>query len=327
MSERPSLGPPTVAVIVPAWGAGDYLGETLASLQRQTRGDWEAIVIDDGDTARVAAAVAPFADDPRVRLLATDNEGPSAARNRGIAASAAPFVSMLDGDDRYREDYLELMIPELARDPQLGFVTCDAIMFGNPAFAGKLFSSLQLQTGPITLERVIRREFNVVGGSMVRREVLEAVGGYDETLRSAEDLDLWIRILEGGWRAAKVDAPLVQYRRRAGSLSSTSLSMARWDCENFRRAVARLEGKPEQAAAREMLVVAENQLRIEQGIAAIVEGRRREGLRLLRGSDVARSSIKWRLAMAAFRLFPPLAGPVLRFYMRGHAFGSNQGSS
>lgn len=320
-----SSSPPLVTVIIPAWGAGPYLGETLASLQAQTRSDWEAIVIDDGDTAAVAAAVAPFAGDQRIRLLATGNAGPSAARNRGIAAAATPFVSMLDGDDRYRADYLELMLAAIESDPRLGFVTSDAKMFGAPAFEGRLFSSTQNQTGPITLERVIRREFNVCGGSIVRREVMEAVGGYDERLRSAEDLDLWIRILERGWRAARVDAPLIEYRRRAGSLSAASLSLARWDRQNFSQAVARLEGRPEQAAAREMLAIAENQLRIEQGLAAILGGRTREGLRLLRRTDVASSSIKWRLAMAAFRLFPPLAGPVIRFYMRGHPFaGSNE---
>ena len=320
-----SQAPPLVTVIVPAWGAAPYLGETLASLQAQTRDDWEAVVIDDGDTEAVASAVAPFAADARIRLLVTDNAGPSAARNRGIAAARTPYVSMLDGDDRYRADYLELMVAALESDPKLGFVTSDAVMFGNPAFDGKLFSSQQPQTGPITLERVIRREFNVCGGSIVRREVMEAVGGYDVRLRSAEDLDLWIRILEAGWSAARVDAPLIQYRRRAGSLSATSLSLARWDRQNFAQAAERLAGRPEQAAALEMLAVAENQLRIEQGLAAIVQHRTREGLALLRQTDIAGSSAKWRIAMTAFRLLPPLAGPVVRFYMRGHPFaGPNE---
>jgi cellulose synthase/poly-beta-1,6-N-acetylglucosamine synthase-like glycosyltransferase len=313
-----------VTVIIPAWGVSEYVGETLASLQAQTRGDWEAVVIDDGDTQKVAAALAPFASDPRIRLLATDNVGLAGARNRGIATATTPYISMVDGDDRYRHDYLELMVAALESDEKLGFVTTDALMFGNPAFEGRLFSSTQPQSGAITLERVIRREFNVCGGSIVRREVMEAVGGYDARLRSAEDLDLWIRILERGWGAGKVDAPLLQYRRRAGSLSATSLSMARWEQQVFAQAVERLEGRPEQAAARDMLASAENRLRMEQGLAAVAEGRTREGLRLLRRTDIAASSAKWRLAMAAFRLFPPLAGPVIRFYMRDQPFSGTK---
>lgn len=318
---------PTVSIIIPAWGAAAYIGETLLSLQRQTRGDWEAIVIDDGDREPVAAALAPFASDARIRLLATGNGGPSAARNRGIEAARTPFVSMLDGDDRYRADYLELMLAEYERDPRLGFVTSDAVMFGNPAFEGKIFSTMQKQSGEITLERVIRRDYNVVGGSMVPRSVMQAVGGYDERLRSSEDLDLWIRILEGGWRGAKVDAPLIEYRRRAGSLSASSLSLARWDKQVYEQAVARLEGRSEQEAAREMLAKATNQLRIEEGIAAVLAHRTREGLALLRDSDVARSSAKWRAAMALFRVLPPLAGPVIRLYMRRHHFSGGAASS
>jgi cellulose synthase/poly-beta-1,6-N-acetylglucosamine synthase-like glycosyltransferase len=312
---------PSVSIVIPAWGAAAYLGETLGSVLAQTRTDWEAVVVDDGDTGPVAAAFAPFAGDARIRLIATSNGGPSAARNRGIAASHAPLVSMLDGDDRYRPDYLERMIAKLDEDPRIGFVTSDAMMFGTPAFEGRIFSSMQPQSGEISLERVILRQYNIVGGgSVVRRPVLEAVGGYDERLRSAEDLDLWIRILEGGWRGARVDAPLLEYRRRPGSLSATSLSLARWDRQVYAQAVERLEGKPEQAAARRMLAKADNQLRIEEGIAAVLDHRTREGLALLKRTDIAKSSRKWRAAMTVFRLCPPLAGPVIRFYMRGHHF-------
>jgi cellulose synthase/poly-beta-1,6-N-acetylglucosamine synthase-like glycosyltransferase len=311
---------PRLTVIIPAWGTGPFLGEALSSLQAQTRGDWEAVVIDDGDTDAVAAAVAPFRADNRIRLLQTDNRGPSAARNRGIAASRTPFVSMLDGDDRYRRDYVERMIAAIEADPRLGFVTSDARMFGTPNFEGKLFSETQSQAGEITLERVLRRQYNVCGASIVRREAMDAVGGYDEQLRSAEDLDLWIRILEHGWHAVRVDAPLIEYRRRAGSLSTRSLSMAHWDRQVLSNAVERLEGPPEQAAAREMLARADNALRIETGLADVVAGRTREGLRTLQATDIAQRSRKWRLAFAAFRLFPALAGPAIRFYMRRHPF-------
>lgn len=313
---------PLVTVIVPAWGAGAYLGEALASLQAQTRADWQAVVIDDGDREPVEAAFAPFADDPRLRLLQTDNRGPSAARNRALAVCDTPFVSMVDGDDRYREDYLALMLAAFEADPGLAFVTSDAVMFGTPAFDGRLFSAMQPQAGPITLERVLRREYNVCGGSMVRREAMAAVGGYDETLRSSEDLDLWIRILETGRRGGRVDAPLIQYRRRSGSLSSAALALARWDREVYARAVARLGGRPERDAARAMLAQAERVLDYEEGLEDVLAGRTREGLGRLRRSGIAARSRKWRLGLAIFRLFPALAGPVIRSYMRGHPFAA-----
>lgn len=303
-------------MIVPAWGVSHYLGEALSSLQRQTFIDWEAIVVDDGDTDRVAAAFAPFAADPRMRLLRTDNAGLAVARNRGIAAARAERIALLDGDDRYTPDYLSKMIERLDRDPALGFVTCDARLFGAPAFEGKLFSQLEPQQEPLTLERVIRRQFKVFGASIMRCAALVDVGGYDRSLRSAEDLDLWIRILETGWSGALLALPLYEYRRRGDSLSASSLALARWVRQVYANAAERLHGRPEGAAAREMLAKAERDLRMEEGIAAILEGRRGEGLRMLRDSNAAGASFKWRLAMTGLRLFPPLAGPVMRLYMR-----------
>lgn len=118
---------PKVTVIIPAWGVANYVGEALASLQAQTISAWEAVIIDDGDTGRVAQALDPFASDERIRLLATDNAGLAAARNRGIATATTEFVSMLDGDDRYKAEYLERMLAALESDRALGFVTCDAV--------------------------------------------------------------------------------------------------------------------------------------------------------------------------------------------------------
>ena len=315
---------PAISVIVPAWGVGDFLAEALASLQAQTRKDWEAIVVDDGDTAAVAAAVAPFASDPRIRLLATDNGGLAVARNRGIEQARAERIALLDGDDRYRPDYLERMTAALDADPRLGFVTCDAWLFGSPAFHGKLFSELQPQTGEITLERVLRREFKVFGAATLRRSALREVGGYDARLRSAEDLDLWIRLLEAGWRGARVDAALYEYRRHAASLSASGLAMAGWVRQVYANAVERLAGRPEQQAARDMLAEAENKLRIEKAMTAILSGDSRGGVATLGTTDFGRGSIRWQAALAMFRLIPPLAVPAIRFYMRGHPFAGTR---
>jgi hypothetical protein len=280
-------------------------------------------VVDDGDRG-IAQVVRAFAGDARFRLVESDHKGASAARNRGIALARAPLVSMLDGDDRYRPDYLERMAAAIRADPRLGFVTCDALLFGAPQFDGKLFSAVEPQTGEISLERVLRREFKIFGSSIVRREVMAAVGGYDEELASAEDMDLWIRILAAGWHAARVDRPLVEYRRRAGSLSADSLSLGRAGVSMYQKAVRLLEGRPEQQAATQMLARAEQKLRGEEGFAAVVQGRTREGVALLRASDLPRRSLKWRLALTAFALFPPLAKPVLRFYTQRHPFYRDQ---
>src|SRR5689334_15629547 len=120
----PDTAAPAVSVIVPAYNVAHLLGETLASIQAQTRGDWEAIVIDDGSPDDVVSVFTRFAHDPRFRLLRTDNGGLATARNRAIAAARAPLVALLDGDDIYAPDYLERMLPAIEADPSLGFVSC-----------------------------------------------------------------------------------------------------------------------------------------------------------------------------------------------------------
>jgi glycosyltransferase involved in cell wall biosynthesis len=304
---------PAVSVIVPAYGVAPYLGEALRSLQAQNRADWEAIVIDDGDTAAVAAAFAPFAGDPRFRLLATGNGGLAAARNRGIAAARADRIALLDGDDLYMPDYLEKMVARLDAEPGLGFVTCDAILFGLPAREGRRFSEYAPQHEPLTLARVLARQFNVFGSCTMRRAALAAVGGYDEGMRSAEDLDLWVRLLEAGWRGAYVAAPLLRYRRRADSLSAATLPMLRAEQRLFAAAARRLAALPDGLAAHAALLRTEQAIAFEEGESQVLAGNVAEGLRRLRDAGPRTRRPLWRATLAAMRLAPRLAPAMMRW--------------
>ncbi len=274
---------PRISVIVPAYGVAHLLGEALASLQAQSIDDWEAVVIDDGAPDDVAGACAAFADDPRVKLMMTDNGGLATARNRAIAASSAPFVALLDGDDAYEPGYLAAMLAAIEPRPELGFVTCDATFFGLPDRVGQRFSRFHAQTGEITLERVIRREFNVFIGCTIRRTAFDAVGGFDSTLRSVEDLDLWMRLLSAGWGATLVPEPLMRYRRRPGSLSANTRAMLAASATVYRKAADALAGRPEQRTVTAMLAQIETAQERAEGedFFLILSGEPRRGLALL----------------------------------------------
>ena len=254
-------GPPPVSVIIPAYGVASYLGEALASLVAQDWSDFEAIVVDDGQTVEVAQAFAPFATERRFRLLQTDNRGVATARNRGIAASRGRYVSFLDGDDRYLPSYLMAMIHRIESDSRLGFVSCDAVYFGGREPKGACYSQRYCIAGPHTLARVLARDTHVFTAVIARREALIQVGGFDDMLAAAEDLDLWIRLLAAGWSAAVLEQPLVQYRRRAGSLSSDQRRLLASSESLYRKQVAKLAGRPEQAIAKRMLRSCRRQLR------------------------------------------------------------------
>jgi glycosyltransferase involved in cell wall biosynthesis len=286
----------------------DLLGEALRSLRAQTVHDWEGVVVDDGDP-EVAKAFAPFAGDRRLRLLKTDNCGLATARNRAIAASRSPFLALLDGDDQLTPGYLEQMIPAIAADDGLAFVTCDAEMFGDPRFAGRRYSDAYPLKGAVTLNRVLRSEQAIFVASIIRRSALDEVGGFDGQLRSVEDLDLWIRLLARGWRGAVLPRPLVRYRRRPGSLSTQPQGMLAAARVVYRKAAVALKGRPERAAALAALERCERDLRWVEGEAAILSGDVDRGLWLLQGAE-GRSG-RWRLALPLMRRLPGLAAPLL----------------
>jgi len=301
---------------VPAYGVADLLGEALASLQRQSFTDWEAIVVDDGAPDDVAGTVARFAGDPRIRLLATDNQGVAVARSRAIATAQAPILALLDGDDLYEPEYLATMVAAIGEDAGIGFVCCDAVLFGHVVREGQAFSERTRQVPPVTLARVLAREFNVFTAATMRRAAFEAAGGYDPDLRTAEDFDLWIRILEAGWTARYVPRRLARYRRRAGSLSAGIAAMLPMVAQVYAKAEARLAGRAEAAIATRMRGEIELTIAWETGDAMIRDGRVREGLALLRESGVARRSRRWWIAMPLLRAVPSLAQPLLNYRWR-----------
>jgi len=311
---------PAVSVIVPAWGVAHLVGEALASLQAQSFADWEAIVVDDGAPDDVAGAVAPFAAaDPRIRFLPTPHGGVSAARNHALAAARAPLIALLDGDDRLLPDYLAKMIAAIAADPGLGLVSCDALYTGRPAREGRPFSYYSPQAGEPTLAAVIERRFNIFIAAMIRREAIAQAGGFDESLARAEDLDLWIRILSAGWRAAYVAEPLAIYRRRPGSLTTETLQLCRSTARMYEKTARALAGRPEAALAAVMARHCEEQAAWIEGEDRVIAGEVRAGLDLLRAAHAERRSPRWRVMMPLFNALPPLARPLLAWRRRREA--------
>lgn len=306
---KPADSLPQLSVIVPAYGVAHLVGEALRSLQAQSRGDWEAIVVDDGAWDDVAGALEPFAGDPRIRFLKTDNGGLSTARNRAMAVARADWIALLDGDDVYEPHYVQTMLAAVERGPAIDFLTSDATYFGADR-AGQLFSHYHLQSGPLTLGSVLRRDFNVFVGCTIRREAIRAIGGFDPGLRTAEDLDLWVRLLAAGYAGAHVPEPLVRYRRRAGSLSSDSRSMAAGTRAAYRKFVDLLDARPEQEDARRILARLDVEQAWQDGESLILDGHADRGLTLLGGAE--RRSLRWQVAMPMMRLFPILARPMLR---------------
>ena len=303
-----------MTIVIPAYGVTNMLADALDSVLAQDRPDWRAIVVDDGD-ARVAPYVEPYLADPRISFLQTDNGGLPTARNRAIAASSTPYVALLDGDDMLEPDFVSAMIAAIEASPNIGFATGDATFFGADR-AGERFSSYCAQALPATLERVIRREFNIFGLTAMRREAIEDIGGFDASLKSSEDLDAWIRLLAAGWELAYVPRPLARYRRRAGQMSGNVPVMLRTAHAVMDKARRDLAGRPEAAAAEAMCGAIERDMAVEDAFRRIAAGDRSAGVAELVRLGVGDRSPRWRRALRLMRMAPFLAPLLLKIRER-----------
>lgn len=217
---------PAVSVIIPAYNVAPFIGEALDSVRAQTFSDFEAIVVNDGSTDDSEAALAPYFDS--IVYIKQENRGISNARNAGLKNARGRYVALLDGDDIWMPNYLESLVGMLERAPEAAVVFPNAVIFGSHPLSGKLYQDIYPCSEPVTFERILTRQCYVFVSAIIRRQAIEdAGGGFDETLRAAEDLDLWLRIARCGHKFLSTPEPLVRYRRRSDSLSSDPIPLLR----------------------------------------------------------------------------------------------------
>ncbi len=229
-------------IVVAAFNAAATIGSAIRSVLVQTRQDFEVVVVDDGSTDGTAERAASFGGERvGVRVVRQPNRGPSAARNVGIAAARGSYVSILDADDLWLPEYLDVMGAALDGDREAAFAYTDAWVFDDTTRRIRRRSAMAYQRPPVVVPEppalfleLLERNF-VYTSVTARRSVLEAVGGYDETLSAAEDWELWLRIARSGGRAVRAPGLLAIHRERPGSLSSNGIAMTRSGCEVYRR--------------------------------------------------------------------------------------------
>lgn len=206
-----SDGRPRVTVVIPCYNQGAFIWDALLSVFEQTVGGVDVVVVDDGSDDGVTSPMLADLDLPGVRVLHQDNAGLPAARNAGIAAARAPLVVTLDADDMLAPSYVERLAEALGDDPTIAFAHCWAELVGDVhmIWATRPYNPYQLLLSN-----------SVVGCVMLRTSAWEAVGGYDESMRSGnEDWDLWIRLSAAGFSSVQVREPLFRYRKHGVSMS------------------------------------------------------------------------------------------------------------
>jgi GT2 family glycosyltransferase len=207
---------PTFSVVIPAFQAAGTIAEAVASIVAQTTPAAEIIICDDGSSDDLVAALEPYRD--AVRLLRTEHRGVAATRNELVRAAGGEFVVPLDADDVYAPTRLQRLAELAATRPDLDLLSTDAVFVSGGRPVGRFNEGT-----PFAVERqreaILDRCFLICPA--MRRSRVAAVGGYDESLRSAEDWDLCIRLILAGATAGLVDEELMEYRLGNKSLTAS----------------------------------------------------------------------------------------------------------
>jgi GT2 family glycosyltransferase len=267
----PGLGPgaaPTFSVIVPVYQAADTIAESIESILGQTAPPLEIVVVDDGSTDGLEAAIAPYLE--RIVLIRQENQGGAAAMNTAASHATGDFVAILDADDAYLPGRLEALGRMGAERPDLDLLAADAYFELDGKIVGRVYES---RSFPVQDQRRAILEWCFMFNPAVRRSRLLDIGGFDATLRIGYDWDCWLRLIIGGSRAGLVPEPLTRYRHVSGSLSDDRPRSLRARVTILEKARANPELRPEEipiiaeslSSARHRAALAEARYAIRSG--------------------------------------------------------------
>ena len=210
-----------ISVVVTAYNMERYIAQCLESLMKQTYRNLEIIVVNDGSKDRTPEILKEFSQrDARIRVIHQENMGGGPARNTGIAAATGDYLSILDGDDFFRETMLEHAL-EKALETDADITIFDALFYDNVRHtSGKLNTALNAEyTGGRAVfhwKDVPKYIFNISDGfvwnKLYRRSFVEKHGLRFQNVRRIDDLYFEMLALIGAERIAVLQEPLLYYR-------------------------------------------------------------------------------------------------------------------
>lgn len=268
---------PRVSVVIPAYNTERYIAASIHSACDASELDVEVLVIDDGSTDRSVAEVRAIGD-PRVTVISISaSGGPSRPRNIGLRHARAPYVSLFDSDDLLKPGKLAASVAALDRCPTAGFafgnfekMDADGNVFETSfSYAYPVFRSLKSEPAGGDWRLIPQSELargllyeNFIGtsGVVVRKDLALALGGFDETLRNGDDLDLWFRLSH---RCDALYSPTIGHSYRVHSASVVHRP-------HIRNAVSRIEVlRRERERWRDRAARAQLDLRIAENLGVI----------------------------------------------------------
>lgn len=193
---------PLVSIIIPTYNHAQFLPDAVESVLSQTYSNWECIIVDDGSTDNTEEIVQNYLNrDTRIKYLSlTRNRGLSAARNVGIKESEGKYLVFLDADDYISPTKIEKEVKVLENHPEVGWVYEKSLIIDEKSKQViQRLPEMALKPNEKPPEgrifyKLLGRNLMPVNAVMIEKKIVESVGLFDESLKSYEDWDLWLRV-------------------------------------------------------------------------------------------------------------------------------------
>ncbi|UOR15121.1 glycosyltransferase family 2 protein [Qipengyuania aquimaris] len=224
------MSKPSISIVMPVYNVEAYVGEAIQSVLDQSFEDFELVIVDDGGTDRSIGIARSF-DDARIRIVSQPNRGLAGARNTGIANARAPYVALLDSDDRWHRDKLMLHFIHMEANPHIGVSYSGSRMIDE--HGEEMRVAMRPKLRGVTESDILCR--NPVGNGsapVLRRTALDRAAfrhpeephricWFDESFRQSEDIELWVRLASvHEVRFEGIEGLLTDYRIIKGALSA-----------------------------------------------------------------------------------------------------------
>jgi len=185
-----------VSVIIPTFNRSKLVVETINSVLNQTYIDYELLIVDDGSTDETKTSVNKIiSENPRrqIKYIYQDNGGVYSAINNGLRNSKGKYIAIIDSDDKWNPNFLEVMVAELIRRTDVGVVYCGLIRFSDEQGEIRKSDFRYCMEGNLLSYMVFRRHHIYYGTCLFRKECFDVVGGYDSFFRTVGDREFHYR--------------------------------------------------------------------------------------------------------------------------------------
>lgn len=205
---------PKITVYIVSHNYGEYLGDAIESVLRQTVDDWELLIIDDNSSDNTAEAMNLYKGDPRIRLYRTEGIGLPAVCNLALKEAEGKYIIRLDGDDVFDENILLVLSNYLDKHEDIVLVFPDYFLIDE---YGEIFAH-ERRRKLYTENHQLDMPPNGAC-TMIRIEIIKKLGGYREDIKAQDGFDIWSK-LRGNYKGANVNLPLFYYRRHHRNLTN-----------------------------------------------------------------------------------------------------------